>query len=45
MSFATEKYLLVAMSNSEVKQGKKSLKKKEVAIYGHTDQIIKNAVA
>lgn len=39
MSFATEKYLLVAMSNSEAEHGKKTLKKKEVATYGHIDQI------
>lgn len=39
MSFVTEKCLLVATSNSEVEQGKKSLKNKEVATYGHTDHI------
>lgn len=39
MSFVILKYLLVAMPNSEVEQGKKSLKMKEVATYGHTDQI------
>lgn len=39
MSFATEKYLLVAVSNSGVEKGKKSLKNKEVAAYGHTDQM------
>lgn len=40
MSFATEKYLLVAMSNSGAEKEKKCLKKKEVAAYGHTDQMI-----